>query len=77
MKYRTALFTKNEMLTLDGRTGEGGGQLVRVATALAALTGQPLRIVDVRGNRRFGAGTFVFILFSFLSATFPLSLFPL
>ncbi|CAK7198772.1 hypothetical protein SEUCBS139899_001437 [Sporothrix eucalyptigena] len=44
------------MLTLDGRTGEGGGQLVRIAVALAALTGQPLRVNNVRGNRRFGGG---------------------
>ncbi|ERS99989.1 RNA 3'-terminal phosphate cyclase [Sporothrix schenckii 1099-18] len=44
------------MLELDGRTGEGGGQLVRIATALAALTGQPIRVVNVRGNRRFGGG---------------------
>jgi RNA 3'-terminal phosphate cyclase (ATP) len=36
---------------LDGRTGEGGGQLVRVAVALAALTRTPLRIDNVRGNR--------------------------
>ena len=43
---------KNQKLVkLDGRTGEGGGQLVRVATAIAALTGTPLRIDNVRGNR--------------------------
>ncbi|KAL1891720.1 hypothetical protein Sste5346_007470 [Sporothrix stenoceras] len=44
------------MLELDGRTGEGGGQLVRIAAALAALTGQSLRVINVRGNRRFGGG---------------------
>ncbi|KAI2615040.1 EPT/RTPC-like protein [Hypoxylon sp. NC1633] len=38
-------------LQLDGRTGEGGGQLVRVACALAAVTSQPIRINHVRGNR--------------------------
>ncbi|KAJ1335750.1 RNA 3'-terminal phosphate cyclase (ATP) [Microdochium nivale] len=38
-------------LELDGRTGEGGGQLVRIACALAALTSQPIRINHVRGNR--------------------------
>lgn len=44
--------TKEEgLVTLDGRTGEGGGQVVRVAVALAALTGTPLRIDNVRGNR--------------------------
>ncbi|CAK7241088.1 MAG: hypothetical protein STHCBS139747_002546 [Sporothrix thermara] len=44
------------MLTLDGCTGEGGGQLVRIAIALAALTGKPLRVINVRGNRRSGGG---------------------
>jgi hypothetical protein len=39
------------VVKLDGRTGEGGGQLVRVSVALAALTGTPLRIDNVRGNR--------------------------
>jgi RNA 3'-terminal phosphate cyclase (ATP) len=41
-----------KIVKLDGRTGEGGGQLVRVAVALAALTGTPLRIDNVRGNRQ-------------------------
>ncbi|KAF4983150.1 hypothetical protein FZEAL_1373 [Fusarium zealandicum] len=41
-------------LQLDGRTGEGGGQLVRVATAIAALTGQAITITNVRGNREAG-----------------------
>ncbi|KAK4219034.1 RNA 3'-terminal phosphate cyclase [Rhypophila decipiens] len=39
------------MIELDGRTGEGGGQLVRMACALAAVVGQPIRITNVRGNR--------------------------
>lgn len=38
-------------LELDGRTGEGGGQLVRIACALSTLTTQPIRITHVRGNR--------------------------
>lgn len=40
-----------KLLRLDGRTGEGGGQLVRIACALAAVTSQPIRIDHVRGNR--------------------------
>ncbi|KAG5940655.1 hypothetical protein E4U60_000407 [Claviceps pazoutovae] len=40
-----------EPILLDGRTGEGGGQLVRVACALAALTCQSVTIHHVRGNR--------------------------
>ncbi|ORY60503.1 RNA 3'-terminal phosphate cyclase-domain-containing protein [Pseudomassariella vexata] len=38
-------------IEIDGRTGEGGGQLVRIAAALAAVTSQPILITRVRGNR--------------------------
>lgn len=38
-------------IKLDGRVGEGGGQLVRLAIGLAALTGTPVHIENVRGNR--------------------------
>ncbi|KAF6803275.1 RNA 3 -terminal phosphate cyclase [Colletotrichum musicola] len=41
---------------MDGRTGEGGGQLVRVAIALAAVTTRPVRITHVRGNRPSRSG---------------------
>ncbi|KAJ5182603.1 hypothetical protein N7492_000219 [Penicillium capsulatum] len=41
---------------LDGRTLEGGGQLVRNAVALSALTGRPVTIDHVRGNRRGKTG---------------------
>lgn len=37
------------MLTIDG--SEGGGQLLRSTLALAALTGEPVRVDDIRGNR--------------------------
>ncbi|RYP56064.1 hypothetical protein DL770_010850 [Monosporascus sp. CRB-9-2] len=43
-----------DLLEIDGRTGEGGGQLVRIACALAAVTSQPIRIHHVRGNRPGG-----------------------
>ncbi|KAI1425178.1 RNA 3'-terminal phosphate cyclase-domain-containing protein [Xylaria sp. FL1777] len=43
-------------LLIDGCTGEGGGQLVRLACALAAVTSRPIRIVNVRGNRDRGTG---------------------
>jgi len=47
-------------IVLDGRTGEGGGQLVRIAVALAAVITQPIRIIHVRGNREGsrGGGTY-------------------
>lgn len=37
------------MQTVDGSSG--GGQLVRTALALSALTDTPIRIEDIRGNR--------------------------
>jgi RNA 3'-terminal phosphate cyclase len=44
-------FAPQKLVELDGRVGEGGGQLVRIASGLAALTGTPLKIHHVRGNR--------------------------
>ncbi|RPA83734.1 EPT/RTPC-like protein [Ascobolus immersus RN42] len=42
---------KPPIITLDGSTGEGGGQVVRLATSLSALTGIPVHITNVRANR--------------------------
>ncbi|WP_151448323.1 RNA 3'-terminal phosphate cyclase [Lacisediminimonas profundi] len=39
------------MIDIDGSHGEGGGQLLRTAVALAAITGQPLRVRNVRARR--------------------------
>ncbi len=39
------------MLTLDGSTGEGGGQILRTALALSLVTGQPFRIDHIRSKR--------------------------
>ncbi len=39
------------MITIDGSHGEGGGQLVRMSCALSALTGKPLRLINVRARR--------------------------
>ena len=36
---------------IDGSQGEGGGQLLRTAVALAAITGRPLRIEHIRARR--------------------------
>lgn len=39
------------MLTIDGTIGEGGGQVLRTALSLAAITGKPFVIENIRGRR--------------------------
>jgi RNA 3'-terminal phosphate cyclase (ATP) len=39
------------MLHVDGAYGEGGGQIVRTALALSALTGMDVRLEDIRAGR--------------------------
>lgn len=39
------------MIEIDGSRGEGGGQILRTALALAALTGQTLHLTDIRAKR--------------------------
>lgn len=38
-------------LTIDGSEGEGGGQVLRTSLSLSALTGRPLRLVNIRAGR--------------------------
>src|SRR5881628_334978 len=40
------------VLEIDGSYGEGGGQLVRMAVALSALSSTPVRVVNVRAKRK-------------------------
>jgi len=40
------------MITIDGRHGEGGGQILRTSLALSLVTGQPFEIHHIRGRRR-------------------------
>jgi RNA 3'-phosphate cyclase len=39
------------LIEIDGSSGEGGGQVVRTAVALGAVTGQPIRVSNVRARR--------------------------
>lgn len=39
------------MIAIDGSFGEGGGQVVRTALTLSALTGQPVRLHSIRAKR--------------------------
>ncbi|MEW5893585.1 MAG: RNA 3'-terminal phosphate cyclase [Pseudomonadota bacterium] len=38
-------------IEIDGSHGEGGGQLARLAMALAAITGRPLHLTNIRAGR--------------------------
>lgn len=40
------------LLTIDGSTGEGGGQVLRSSLALSIVTGRPVRLEKIRAGRR-------------------------
>ena len=42
----------NKKIQIDGRHGEGGGQILRTALTLSAICQVPLHIHHVRGNRK-------------------------
>ncbi|MFZ8795339.1 MAG: RNA 3'-terminal phosphate cyclase, partial [Acidilobaceae archaeon] len=39
------------LIEIDGSMGEGGGQILRTALALSAITGRPMRIYSIRAKR--------------------------
>ena len=39
------------MKIIDGSYGEGGGQILRTAVALSVITGEPVKIINIRANR--------------------------
>jgi RNA 3'-terminal phosphate cyclase (ATP) len=43
---------RTDIVTIDGSHGEGGGQILRTALSLSAITSRPFRIVSVRATRR-------------------------
>lgn len=40
-----------DMVTIDGSSGEGGGQVIRSSVALAIVTGKPLSVENIRAGR--------------------------
>jgi hypothetical protein len=42
----------DNVLTLDGARGEGGGQILRTALSLSAITTRAFRLVNLRAGRR-------------------------
>lgn len=40
------------MIVINGAYGEGGGQVLRTSLTLSALLGEPMRIENIRANRR-------------------------
>ena len=40
-----------DVLTLDGSHGEGGGQILRTALSLSAVTTRPFRLTNIRAKR--------------------------
>jgi RNA 3'-terminal phosphate cyclase (ATP) len=46
------IMKKNKTIYIDGRYGEGGGQILRTALTLSAICRVPLYIKHIRGNRK-------------------------
>jgi RNA 3'-terminal phosphate cyclase (ATP) len=39
------------LVRIDGSQGEGGGQILRTAISLSAITGKPVEVTNIRANR--------------------------
>ncbi len=40
------------MILVDGSMGEGGGQILRSAITIATLIGKPVKVINIRSNRK-------------------------
>lgn len=40
-----------DLVKIDGSQGEGGGQIIRTAISLSAITGKPVEVTNIRANR--------------------------
>lgn len=45
-------FSRTDMIEIDGRMGEGGGQVLRSSLTLSLSSGRPVRIKQIRAGRR-------------------------
>ncbi len=49
--FQQTCFLNNSMITINGSSGEGGGQILRTALALSAITRKSFKIKNLRANR--------------------------
>jgi RNA 3'-terminal phosphate cyclase len=43
--------SNSELIEIDCSIGEGGGQMIRTALCLSAITKKPIRLFNIRANR--------------------------